>query len=448
MKEIVDWKDAHGKFTPPVPPETSATASEIGKRKQLLCSANVQQHVKAMQMCEEAYAVFKNQCSEKQRKYVPATAPAKFTADKYYGFLEDIVSSTSTRSAHASKKDGDIVFTTLSRSTHAAQRDVDISLSCDDKPSDTSKVDSSISGVGALLSGNGFVSVMVPASSVEYMSAIEILSATSNNLYCKFQGVLIACEDEAREVQSIQESPRKRKAASENTQAIDILLMDQTGPIKATVWGALANEVCSHWRSISESRRCGQSVKSILDFSKMRVAKVPKNDWNGQVITNMLELVSIEPVGAETGTSMMVLSKPTAANLISMCYAVPSPQCCVSSFQSIRGKLRGNFRLTVKGVISDLEDVQYSQAGNEKRLFDLVDHQGAFINCCAMKHNVASRALVNLQEVVVYFASGRGPRGSAPGLLYLMKDAMIVSIGAPRSEAPAKCVHFDITGGD
>ena len=104
--------------------------------------------------------------------------------------------------------------------------------------------------------------------------------------------------------------------------------------------------------------------------------------------------------------------------------------------------------MTVKGVISDLEDVQYSQAGNEKRLFDLVDHQGAFINCCAMKHNVASRALVNLQEVVVYFASGRGPRGSAPGLLYLMKDAMIVSIGAPRSEAPAKCVHFAITGGD
>ena len=56
--------------------------------------------------------------------------------------------------------------------------------------------------------------------------------------------------------------------------------MDKTGPIKATVWGALANDVCSQWRSMTESRRCAESVKSILDFSKMRVAKVPKNEWN------------------------------------------------------------------------------------------------------------------------------------------------------------------------
>ena len=33
------------------------------------------------------------------------------------------------------------------------------------------------------------------------------------------------------------------------------------------------------------------------------------------------------------------------------------------------------------------------------------------------------------EEVVVYFATGRGPIGSSPGLLYLMKDSVVVSMG-------------------
>ena len=167
-----------------------------------------------------------------------------------------------------------------------------------------------------------------------------------------------------------------------------------------------------------------------------------------EVLTRIYELSSIEVVGVETGTSIAMLSSPTAANLISMSFSVPPAQCCVSSFQSIRSKLRGNFRVTLKGVICDLEDLEYSQAGNEKRMFDLVDHQGAFISCCAMKHNVGSRALQNFQEVVLYFASGRGPKGSSPGLVYVMKDAVILPIGSPRLLSSPKSVHLQITAAD
>ena len=48
-----------------------------------------------------------------------------------------------------------------------------------------------------------------------------------------------------------------------------------------------------------------------------------------------------------------------------------------------------------------------------------------------MKHNADSPAQVGFQEVVVYLSIGRGPIGSSKGMLYLLKDTMIVSVDSP-----------------
>ena len=42
--------------------------------------------------------------------------------------------------------------------------------------------------------------------------------------------------------------------------------------------------------------------------------------------------------------------------------------------------------------------------------------------------NVESSALVSKQVVVIYFATGRGPIGSMPGMLYMRKDSVIVGL--------------------
>ena len=128
---------------------------------------------------------------------------------------------------------------------------------------------------------------------------------------------------------------------------------------------------------------------------------------------------------------MKMLETPTADNLLKMPFAVPPPDCCVTDFRALRNKLTPPFRLTVKGKIVDLQGRELSQSGNPKRVFDLVDGSGLYFTCCAMKHNADSRALENYQDVVLYFGSGRGQIGSSKGMLYLMKDAFIVSIGTP-----------------
>ena len=86
----------------------------------------------------------------------------------------------------------------------------------------------------------------------------------------------------------------------------------------------------------------------------------------------------------------------------------------------------------------DLSDLDYSQAGNPKFSFDLVDGNGLYMNCCAMKHNSSSLALQDFQEVILYCATGLGPIGGVGGMLYLMTDAVIVPMGAPRLASSPK----------
>ena len=76
----------------------------------------------------------------------------------------------------------------------------------------------------------------------------------------------------------------------------------------------------------------------------------------------------------------------------------------------------------------DLDDLEFSRAGNGIRRFKLVDAAGSFFQCAAMTQNVKSVALRENFEVVVYFGTGRGPIGAVGGTLYLMKDAAIVPI--------------------
>ena len=70
-----------------------------------------------------------------------------------------------------------------------------------------------------------------------------------------------------------------------------------------------------------------------------------------------------------------------------------------------------------------------TQSGNPKLLFDIVDEVGYWMRCCAVGRNAGARALVAGNVVVMYFCTGRTGIGSSGGMLYLMKDALVVKIG-------------------
>lgn len=89
--------------------------------------------------------------------------------------------------------------------------------------------------------------------------------------------------------------------------------------------------------------------------------------------------------------------------------------------------------------------MDYTQSGDPKVHFNLVDSNGTYLICCAMLHNTTSKAIKELQEVVFFYGAGRKPIGRLPGMMYLMKEASIVPFGTPRIVTQPKCQILEIT---
>ena len=86
----------------------------------------------------------------------------------------------------------------------------------------------------------------------------------------------------------------------------------------------------------------------------------------------------------------------------------------------------------------DLQPPQMTRTGSMKRMFDIVDASGLYINCCATKHNISNVVLQNHREVILYYCLGRWTSAKSQGMLFLMHDAMIVPLGEPSTLQPAK----------
>ncbi|CAK0848322.1 unnamed protein product, partial [Prorocentrum cordatum] len=196
-------------------------------------------------------------------------------------------------------------------------------------------------------------------------------------------------------------SPQKRKDPSSEGKAADVVMVDKTGPISACLWGDIAEDICSIWRAVRERRQRGEVAPCVVDLSKVRIQGAGKNNWNGELLTRIRSLTSIEAVGGEMGT-------------------------------------------TVQVRFMDLQSLEMSQGGNAKRVFDIVDNGGLYFTCCAMKHNVESQALRNFQDVVVYYGTGRGAIGNSKGMLYLLKDAIIIPIDQPAVLGTAKTEQLTV----
>ena len=64
-------------------------------------------------------------------------------------------------------------------------------------------------GLNLLISGGGFKQPTVHVEDYQYMSTLDILESTGEGMKCKFQGVIVACDKEPREIQVSENSPKK-----------------------------------------------------------------------------------------------------------------------------------------------------------------------------------------------------------------------------------------------
>ena len=414
-------------FKPMVDPTFGASPTEAEERKVLLKKASPEDHTFAEQEVSTMYEeMLKSGPSAMKKMLKSKKVPPGFAGPNYYKALKERVIKTK------SEESGGQQNTDKAGPTGAEGELQQKNVKADSSgPACVGNAATSATptGIDFLLSGQSFASPKPEEEKLLYKSASEILQSPNEGSRCNYQGLLVVCDDIPREIHFSETSSRKRKAGE--GKAADVIFVDKTGAISACLWGEVAEHICSIWRDVQESRERGAAKPCFVELIKVRILGVARNQWHGESITRIRILHAVDNSTREGGTTVKVLEQPTADNLLKMTFAVPPPDCCVTVFRSLRNKLTPPFRLSVKGKIVDLQNRETSQNGNAKRIFDLVDASGLYLTCCAIKHNADSPALVNYQDVVIYFGSGRGAIGSSKAMLYIMKDAIIISLGKP-----------------
>ena len=235
----------------------------------------------------------------------------------------------------------------------------------------------SMSFLQELIAGrNGSVPPQQPTlfpKKCKYVAAIEILSSIEEHTLVNFQGVLFWCETEARQVLLSQHyCGRKKYKAAHEVSVAELVLVDQTGPVKVVIWGNLALEITTAWKLLQRARALASTsvCEYIVDLQRVHVYSLPKNDWNGLCLTRMRYLRSVDnPAVLENATSLNMIAKPFASNLLDMHWVQPPSYVCISEFDTIKTKLQAPFRITIQGMVTDVAPANLNNQGNVQDLF-------------------------------------------------------------------------------
>ena len=109
-------------------------------------------------------------------------------------------------------------------------------------------------------------------------------------------------------------------------------------------------------------------------------------------------------------------------------FAAPEPPLCICNFAAFASKMVSPYRATFRGMVANTMSLDYNQNGAPKRKFSLVDPNGAWLPCLALYQNATNKCLVDGNEVVLYFGTGRGVLGGNAPSVYFMKDACIILV--------------------
>ena len=258
---------------------------------------------------------------------------------------------------------------------------------------------------------------------VDFISARCVLDDALPSSRHKFQGYVQEFDHEPRSV-SIKflpgkaRSPVKSGNVEQERYVMNASMFDSTGPVSVTLWG----ELCGIFISLMQS----VNPQVIVQLHNVRVTPVPRNAFNGSLLTSMNVLQSIDPIGTRSGTEVTIVPNATSPYMIKNIFVPPPFPVCLADFRSVRSKLQAPFRVTLKGTVVDVREMDHSLQGENKLTFDLIDAHGAWVTCCALGRHAANRHLCTGSEIIIYFGTGRPPIGSSSGMIWVLKDGVIV----------------------
>ena len=356
-KMLQEKKDASDGFVPLVPTDMFASgAAEKEKRDKIVRQASKKDGEYAEMAMKRDIAEKVDTLNETQKQLFLQTPinKNKFAVECYFQHL----------ARRVRKRDGseDLIHVSGDSSQEAKVNSLNLA--------GASALENLIAGVSGPVKGTE----NQPEQKCEYEACLDICTTVPENSYINFQGVLVCCDTEARQVGMGQIAVGKRKQkAHTSTQLVKLILVDQTGPIQVQIWGDdLGDTIINAWSRLQTNQASPSAERAphIVDLQRVRVQAFPKSDWNGDCLTRMRFLRSVENFGANSNaTTVTMLTQPTSFNLLERKWMQPPLNVCISKFQTIKNKLRAPFRITLSGVISDVKPLDITQNGNTKETF-------------------------------------------------------------------------------
>ena len=175
----------------------------------------------------------------------------------------------------------------------------------------------------------------------------------------------------------------------------------------------------------------------------LRVGVIQKNDWHGEVLTNMKVLHSIPKTSGREGTKLTVVAVPSSPFNLLLVFEVPTAPIVITHFQQMGSKMVAPFRGSFAGVVCDLGPTDITQQGQPKKSFNLVDSFGAWFPCVGIGRHAENPQMQHGQKVIFYFGTARPSTGANGAAVFAFKDAMIVPLGV-QNHIIAKRVQINL----
>ena len=239
-------------------------------------------------------------------------------------------------------------------------------------------------GMDAIMAGTAYAEDITEPhgdARVSFIGSLSLLLDAEAGARVHYEGKLVYGDPSPRELPSkvTSGSPGKRSLQNrenkESNSVCDLVLMDKTGPVIITLWGDLVHT----WYSTM-----GNPATPYIRLTNLRVAELPRTEWNGTCVSRMRVLHSTSPTTRAAGTALSRTAEPTSPYLTQFTYTIPEAPACINQFLSLQSKLRAPFRITLRGIIDDIFDMLLTQQDSKNRTFILVDGAGMWLRCCAL----------------------------------------------------------------
>ena len=300
-------------------------------------------------------------------------------------------------------------------------------------------------GIEALVDGTAFneeTTDLQEAHTTPFVCSKSVLEGTVKEKIVQYEGWLIHSAEEPRTVKvpDFNRSPSKRKASDmsekQDKEILDIVLLDNTGPLMVTLWGDCVTSFFEQKRNLPQGTQANQ--KSIVHLSALTYGKLPNSEWNGVCLSTIKVMSTMEARSKAAATVVTFMTLPSSPYLTKEKFDIPRPPACVALFSPCKNKMKAPFRGTFCGTVANTQDMEETVRGKQKLYFDLVDSSGTWFLCCAMGMHARNKSLKDGAQVVLFFGTARGSLHDSPAALYLFQDAVIIQFGKVANAVPKR----------